>query len=207
MIININVIEDKFYYNNKEYTREEIRDIVKNIKNKVKINILSSNLFIKKYDFSIKRSYESFIEEKINSDFHEKDKFLFHYENLKKEKKIYLYAIRNDKFKFVYKDIKNIEINPIQFIIAKYIIKKYKKYKNIIVIYSLDKKYNLLNIDNKKIEDFISCEDIDSINLYLKENNQNIFIIIDKNLEVLKFEKYNDTLNLKEEIYEKIYKI
>lgn len=204
---SINILEDKFYYKGKEYTEDEIRKVLKNTESKMRLNIISSNLFIKKYDLFNNKNYEKFIEEKINLDFHEKNDFLFHYEILRKQNNIYLYAIRSDKFKFIYKNYKEIDLIPIQFTIIKYISKKYKKIQNLSVIYKFNNKYDLINVKNKLIEDFISFDSIDNMKLYIEKNIENNFIIIDKNLENLNLEKYNCVFNLKEEIYEKIYKV
>lgn len=204
---SINILEDKFYYKGKEYTEEEIKKVLKNNESKLRLNIISSNLFIKKYDLFNNKNYEKFIEEKINLDFDEKNDFLFHYEILRKQNNIYLYAIRSDKFKFIYKNYKEIDLIPIQFTIIKYITKKYRKIQNLSIIYKFNTKYDLINVKNKLIEDFISFDSIDNMNLYIEKNIGSNFIIIDKNLENLKLEKYNCVLNLKEEIYEKIYKV
>lgn len=201
---SINVLENKFYYKGEEYNKEDIKIILKNMKKRIKLNIISCNLFIKKYDLLINKDYEKFIEEKIKSDFNEKDNFLFHYERLKKENKIYLYAIRNDRFKFIYKEYEKIELNTLQFIILKYVNNKYKKNKDFIVIYNLNNKYEVINIKNNIIEDFLLFYDIESINLYIEENTKDNFIILDKSIDSSKFKKYNYIIDLKEEINEKI---
>lgn len=201
---SINVLENKFYYKGENYNKEDMKIILKNMKKRIKLNIMSCNLFIKKYDLLINKDYEKFIEEKIKSDFNEKDNFLFHYERLKKENKIYLYAIRNDKFKFIYKEYEKIELNPIQFIIVKYINKKYKKIKDFIIIYNFSNKYEVINVKNKIIEDFLLFYDIETINLYIEENTNDNFIILDKGIDKSNLKKYNYIIDLKEEIDEKI---
>lgn len=180
MISKIHVYNDKYYYRNKEYNYNTLENLIKKLRKKRKIILYCEDIFIKKYNYpDIK--IEKYIDDKINESFKNKSNFLFHYEIDKDNKSIYLYSLRNDKFKKLYSDALELSIEPIQFKVKNSIVKKYNKNKNIFIIYKIKKIYNLLFIENSLIIDSISNEKFSEITLYVRNNiNKGSFLVVDK---------------------------
>lgn len=180
IISKIHVYSDKYYYKNVEYSEETLDILIKNLRKKRKILLYSETIFIKKYNYpDIK--IEKYMDDKINEDFKNKDNFLFHYEINKEDKSIYLYSLRNNKIKYLYRNAMELSIEPIQFKIKDRIVKKYSKNKKNFIIYKIEKVYSLLVIENTLIIDSISSEDFNEIKAYIHKNkNAQSVLVADK---------------------------
>lgn len=176
----IHVYSDKYYYKNVEYNKETLDILIKNLRKKRNIILYCETIFIKKYSYP-EIKIEKYMDHKIYEDFKNKENFLFHYEVNKEDRSIYLYSLRNNKIKFLYRDAMELSIEPIQFKIKDSIVKKYSKNKNIFIIYEIEKVYSLLNIENTIIIDSISSEDFNEIKTYIQKNkNDKSILIADK---------------------------
>lgn len=176
----IHVYSDKYYYRNVEYTKETLDILIKNLRKRRKIILYCETIFIKKYSYP-EIKIEKYMDHKIYEDFKNKENFLFHYEVNKEDKSIYLYSLRSNRVKYLYKNAMELSIEPIQFKIKDRIVKKYSKNKNIFIIYKIEKIYNLLIIENTLIIDSINSEDISEIKTYINKNkNSRSILIADK---------------------------
>ncbi|MBD7916588.1 hypothetical protein H9660_15760, partial [Clostridium sp. Sa3CUN1] len=102
MISKINVYDEKYYHKKEEYNKRTLVNLLNILKKKRKIVLYSEKIFVKSYEY-IGNKFETYVQEKITEDFSNKDNILFHYEVDKKNKLIYLYSLRNDNFKDIYK--------------------------------------------------------------------------------------------------------
>ena len=198
----------KNYYKGQEYDNYNINLLLEKLGNKRRLLILSQSIFIKKYEILNKRiSVDKFIEKKISEDFSDKKNLLFHYEFLKNSKIIYIYSIRYNSFIKSCTNITHIQVEPIQFLIRKYVIKKVRGGKYSIIIYRIKDLFHLINIENGVIENSYITNDATDINKFIIEyKNQNKKLIIDKGIEDITINNYDYIINIGEKVYEEIFK-
>lgn len=208
MISSIGVYENKYLYKNKEYDKFNVKLLVEELSKKRRIIILSQAIFIKKYRIYNKRiNIEKFIEKKIIEDFSDKTNLLFHYEFIKESKYIYIYSIRYDNIMKLCEDCSYLEINPIQFLIQKYILKNIKKSKFSIIMCKINDLFHLINMEAGAIENSIVTKNISDIDLFLKNyKDDNKMLIIDKNIKDITIDTYDYIIDIGEKFYEEIFR-
>ncbi|GAA0825605.1 hypothetical protein [Clostridium tertium] len=208
MVNSIGIFNNKYYYKGQEYDNYNINLLLEKLGNKRRLLILSQSIFIKKYEILNKRiSVDKFIEKKISEDFSDKKNLLFHYEFLKNSKIIYIYSIRYNRFIKSCTNITHIQVEPIQFLIRKYVIKKVRGGKYSIIIYRIKDLFHLINIENGVIENSYITNDATDINKFIIEyKNQNKKLIIDKGIEDITINNYDYIINIGEKVYEEIFK-
>ncbi|MBU5454589.1 hypothetical protein [Caproiciproducens sp. MSJ-32] len=198
----LGVIKDKYYFKGKEYSIYKLRDLQDKLNNNRKIIIFDENIFIKKYKFEGKY-LEKFVEEKIIDEFSNREELLFHYEYRKKDKIIFLYSIRNIIYNELYKNIKSLEINPIQFWLKSYISKN-NKIKNYVAIFKFFDKYYLIDVEDNIIINSYIYRNLDELKKIISEINKQI--IIDTLVSDLKVDKAFIEGKAGEKLYEKLCK-
>ena len=208
MVNSIGIFNNKYYYKGQEYDNYNINLLLEKLGNKRRLLILSQSIFIKKYEILNKRiSVDKFVEKKISEDFSDKKNLLFHYEFLKNSKIIYIYSIRYNSFIKSCTNITHIQVEPIQFLIRKYVIKKVRGGKYSIIIYRIKDLFHLINIENGVIENSYITNDATDINKFIIEyKNQNKKLIIDKGIEDITINNYDYIINIGEKDYEEIFK-
>lgn len=208
MVNSIGIFNDKYYYNGQEYDNYNINSLLEKLGNKRKLFILSQSIFIKKYKISKKiLNIEKIIEKKIAEDFSDKKNLLFHYEFIKNSKELYIYSIRCDNLLNLCMNVNYIEIEPIQFLIRKYVIKNIKGSKSSIIIYKIKDLFHLINIEDGVIEECYVTNEAKEIKSFLDNyENQNKLLIIDESIKDTFIEKYDYIINIGEKLYEKIFK-
>ena len=208
MVNSIGIFNNKYYYKGQEYDNYHINLLLEKLGNKRRLLILSQSIFIKKYEILNKRiSVDKFVEKKISEDFSDKKNLLFHYEFLKNSKIIYIYSIRYNSFIKSCTNITHIQVEPIQFLIRKYVIKKVRGGKYLIIIYRIKDLFHLINIENGVIENSYITNDATDINKFIIEyKNQNKKLIIDKGIEDITINNYDYIINIGEKVYEEIFK-
>ncbi len=177
MISKINVYDEKYYHKKEEYNKRTLVNLLNILKKKRKIVLYSEKIFVKSYEY-IGNKFETYVQEKITEDFSNKDNILFHYEVDKKNKLIYLYSLRNDNFKDIYKDAIEFTIEPIQFKIRNKIIKKLGKNKNILVFYRIDNVNNVIYIRKSFIAGMIISKNIEEIKSFIIEKREDEDILV-----------------------------
>ncbi|WP_300380798.1 hypothetical protein [Clostridium sp.] len=195
------VFEKGYIYKGKEYFL--ISELKKKLKNNFKreIFIIDEEIFIKSYNYNEKNS-EVFVEENIQKDFIDNKELLYHYEEDKKNKKIYLYAIRKMKIENIINS--KVKIIPISFLI-KDIILKDSKLNNFIAIVEISGKFYVVFVEEKNLVKYEMLKDIEKVKDILNNNdNKNIFI--DAKYEGFATKKLEIKINILEKINEKIYK-
>ena len=208
MVNSIGIFNNKYYYKGQEYDNYNINLLLEKLGNKRRLLILSQSIFIQKYEILNKRiSVDKFVEKKISEDFSDKKNLLFHYEFLKNSKIIYIYSIRYNSFIKSCTNITHIQVEPIQFLIRKYVIKKVRGGKYSIIIYRIKDLFHLINIENGVIENSYITNDATDINKFIIEyKNQNKKLIIDKGIEDITINNYDYIINIGEKVYEEIFK-
>lgn len=210
MISSVGVYNDKYYYKGREYDKLKINLLIKSLGRKRKIIILSQPIFIREYKIGNEKiNLEKFLDKKITEDFSDRENLLFHYEFIKENETIYLYSIRYDTLRNLCKDCNFLKIEPIQFVIKNYILKKIKNNKSIIVIYKINDLFHLLNIENKIIKHSVITNDENDIDLFIKNyTNDKKIIVMGKGTKFSKSIMKNiKVVNIGEKCYEKIFKI
>ncbi|WP_291652479.1 hypothetical protein [Clostridium sp.] len=208
MVNSIGIFNNKYYYKGQEYDSYNINSLLEKLGNKRRLLILSQGIFIKKYQILNKRiSVDKFIEKKISEDFSDKNNLLFHHEFLKKSKVIYIYSIRYSNFIKSCTNVTHLQVEPIQFLIRKYVIKKLRGSKDSIIIYKIKDLFHLINIENGFIENsYITNDDKDIKKFIIEYKSQNKKLIIDKSIEDITIDSYDYSINIGEKIYEEIFK-
>ncbi|WP_288221303.1 hypothetical protein [uncultured Clostridium sp.] len=180
MISKINVYNDKYYYKKIEYNENTVDVLINKLGKKRKVILYCENIFIKKYIY-LGNKVEKYIEEKINEDFTNKNNLLFHYELDKENKVIYLYSLRNDKFRILYEDAIELSIEPIQFKVKNLIVKKYRGNKDFLIIYKVKNLYNVLTIENCLITDLIMNKSFSELEGYINDKRRkDTILVVDK---------------------------
>lgn len=208
MVNSIGIFDNKYYCNGQEYESYNINSLLEKLGSKRRLLILSQQIFIKKYEIYNKRiNVDRFIEKKILEDFSDKKNLLFHYEFLKSSKILYIYSIRCENLLDLCKDINYLKVEPVQFLVKEYIIKKIKGSKSSIIIYRIKGLFHLINIENGALENSYITNDAEDIKKFIIEyKTQNKKLIIDKSIEDMTDNNYDYIINIGEKIYEKIFK-
>lgn len=195
------VFKDKYVHKGKEYfcSSELKKELTKFFKRE--IFIMDEDIFIKIYSCN-EKNIEGFIEEKIQKDFIDNKKLLYHYEEDKKNNKVYLYALRVGKIENIISS--NVKITPIIFLIKDIVIKN-SKCDSFIGIVNINKKFYIIFVEEKKLIKYEVTNDIKKIEEISKINTDKR-IFIDINNQNLKIEPSENKINILERINEKIYK-
>lgn len=192
------VFRDRYVHKGKEYfSSSELRKKLNNFL-KREIFIMDEDIFIKIYNYN-EKNIEEFIREKIQKDFINNKELLYHYEENKKNNKVYLYALRLGKIENIISS--KIKVRPIIFLIKEIIIKN-SKCDSFIGIVNINKKSYIIFVEEKNLIKYEITNDIKKIEGIL-ENNTDKKIFIDNNVEI---EILKNKINILEKINEKIYK-
>ena len=195
------VFRDRYVHKGKEYfSYSELRKILSKFL-KREIFIMDEDIFIKIYSFN-EKNIDIFIEEKIQKDFIDNKELLYHYEEDKKNKKVYLYALRGSKIESLISS--KVKITPIIFLIKDIIIKN-SKCNNFIGIVNINEKFYIIFVEEKKLIKYEVINDSKKIEEFLG-NNADKRIFIDINNQNFEIEQSENKINILERINEKIYK-
>lgn len=200
----IGIIKDRYIFKGEEYSTLNLRDLLDNLNKNRKIIIFDENILIKKYKFEGK-NLEKFIDDKIKDEFSNREELLFHYEYIKKENIVFLYSTKNILSKELYKNVRTLEINPIQFWIKNYLCKNYK-IKNYLAILKFNNNYYLIDVAQGIVVNSFLYSHLDELKKKINEDNKNKIIVIDSLVSELKFNKDFIVGKAGEVLYEKIYK-
>lgn len=195
------VFKDKYIHKGKEYIlsshlKKKLTKIFKR-----EIFIMDEDIFIKAYNYN-EKNIEDFIEEKIQKDFIDNKELLYHYEEDKKNNKVYLYALRGRKIENIINS--KVKIIPIAFLIKDIVIKN-KKCNNFIAILEINEDFYVIFVEDKNLIKYEFVSDVKSVDDIL-ENNTDKRIFIDINNKKLKTKHLENKINILERINEKIYK-
>lgn len=208
MVNSIGVFDNTYYFKGQEYESYNINSLLEKLGSKRRLLILSQSIFLKKYDISNKRlNLDKFIEKKIEEDFSDRRNLLFHYEFIKKYKVIYIYSIRCDKLFNLYTSANYLQVEPIQFLIKRYVIKKIREGKNSIIIYKIRDLFHLMNIEKGAIENSYITSNSKDVNKFILEyKSKSKRLIIDKDIKDTIEDNYDYIMNIGEKIHDEIYK-
>lgn len=195
------VFKDKYIHKGKEYfcpseLRKNLRKFLRR-----EIFIMDEDIFIKIYSYN-EKNIERFIEEKIQKDFMNNEELLYHYEEDKKNNKVYLYALRGSEIKNLISS--KVKITPIIFLIKDIIIKN-SKCNSFIGVVNINEKFYTVFVEEKNLIKYEVTNDIKKIEKIL-ENNTDKRIFIDINNQNFEIEPSENKINILERINEKIYK-
>lgn len=205
MISNIIVYNKIYFYKDVEYDNNNLDILLNKISKKRNITLYAQNILIKKYKY-YGNNIEKYIDSKITEDFTNKENLLFHYEIDKDNKDIYLYSIRNN-IKRLYENVKELNVQLLEFKIKSCVEKKLRKIKNIIITYKLNNINYLLKIRNNIIIDIIICVDINEIKEYLmKEKGKNFTLVKHKEYKEIDDINFDYSIDLGVDRYEKTCK-
>lgn len=206
MISNIEIYKDKLYFKNIEYDYNTFKTLLEKVDKKRRITIYSEKIFIKKYRYPEEKiKIDKYIDNKVTEDFSDKSNLLFNYEIEKNKRYIYVYSIRNDNIKMLFKGAKDLIIEPIQFKVRKSVLKKIRKHKNILVFYKVRRLNHLINLEDGFIIDALITENIEEINKYINERRKSDYIlVVDKKLKDINIEDINYYIDLGVDTYKKI---
>lgn len=205
--------KDIYIYKNYEYNYLQLEALKRKIGKNIKIILLDSHIFIKSFK-NITESPEKYIEKefigKITSDIDT----LIHYNYRKKNRVLEVYSINDGGYiKQLLDNVISLEIIPIQFIIHKFVSKKVRDCKNMLIISNVKDNIHIVSSINGSI---VSCEILDKKQFNMDsvryDININSKIIIDKNIynPVLKNDKILDkaiALDIGGYLDEKVFKI
>ncbi|WP_418222516.1 hypothetical protein [Clostridium isatidis] len=200
----IGIIKDRYIFKGEEYSTLNLRDLLDKLNKNRKIIIFDENILIKKYKFEGK-NLEKFIDDKIKDEFSNREELLFHYEYIKKENIVFLYSTKNILSKELYKNVRTLEINPIQFWIKNYLCKNYK-IKDYLAILKFNNNYYLIDVAQGIVVNSFLYSHLDELKKKINEDNKNKIIVIDSLVSELKFNKDFIVGKAGEVLYEKIYK-
>lgn len=200
----IGIIKDRYIFKGEEYSTLNLRDLLDKLNKNRKIIIFDENILIKKYKFEGK-NLEKFIDDKIKDEFSNREELLFHYEYIKKENIVFLYSTKNILSKELYKNVRTLEINPIQFWIKNYLCKNYK-IKDYLAILKFNNNYYLIDVAQGIVVNSFLYSHLDELKKKINEDNKNKIIVIDFLVSELKFNKDFIVGKAGEVLYEKIYK-
>lgn len=204
MISNIVVYNKKYLYKGIEYDNKDLVFLLNKLSKKRKITLCSHNILIKKYHYSGNK-IDKYIDNKISEDFTNKHNLLFHYETDKENKSIYLYSIRNDNIKRLYDNASELIIEPIQFRVKNFAVKKMKRCCNILIVFKIKDINHLIKVENGLIIDAIISKEFNEIEDYIADiKNKDYEILIDKNIKDTNSIAFDYSLDLGVDTYEKI---
>jgi hypothetical protein len=195
------VFKEKYIYKGKEYflSLELKKKLKKTFRRE--IFIMDEEIFIKAYSFNGK-DIEAFVEEKVQKDFIDNKELLYHYDEDKKNNKVYLYALRGKKIENIINS--KVKIIPIAFLIKDIVIKN-SKFNSFIAIVEMNEKFYMIFVEEKSLIKYEVIDNIEKIEDILKCNiNKKTFIdISNKKIDIKSLE---NKMNILEKINEKIYK-
>lgn len=205
--------EDNYTYKNLQYNSLQIDKLKKKIGKRVNIILLDSQIFIKSY-IGVNRDIESYIENEFLGKINSNIKALIHYNYLKKFKKLYVYFINDGgNIENLVKDMTNLQVTPVQFIIQNYVRKKLSNSLKYIIVARIKNNIHIIHCEEKVI---INCEVMDEVNFDINsifnEGLNNFQVVIDKNFlcQLYRNEELVDkvtTLDIGGYLDEKIFKV
>ena len=208
------LIEDNNYIFNGEKLREiDINDvIIERLGKKIRVIVLGENILIKVCD-NVKGKIKDHVENMIIDNLIIDDDTLIDYKYDRRLKKVYIYSIKQGiKVRKIIKEVEDVKIIPIQYIIRDILNNKAKykksyqaviKYGNFIYLICIENKHIISSVViNSKERDLVELIEANLvkreiiIDLRLKE-----YVLIDKESREITF------LDLKEKINNEISKV
>lgn len=143
------IFKNKYKYGEESIDIEDIKsEVIKSRNNK--FLILDEEIYIKEYNKTKIKDIKLIIENEVKQEF-DSDDYLIHFSVDYKNKKTLIYAIKGGVKILPFLDyIKRIEVNPIQFLILKYVRKKIRK-QNFESIIEIEGKYYYIKVRNNRI--------------------------------------------------------
>lgn len=180
-IITIN--KNKYMYNGEN---KHLKDIINKVKKNKKANfiILDEELYIKEYYTIKKTEVKNIINNEVKNEFNNDD-YLIHFDIDRKNNKTFIYAIKGgNKIDPFIRYVRKIKVNPIQFILIKFLKEKIKKrdFKSLV---DVNGKYYFIKVSNGFIikssihlsnEEFFLLKDIILAKFEFPYKKQNLII-------------------------------